>query len=152
MTTAKVNPRSTARLAAVQALYQMEMTGGSSAWVITEFRHHRLGRDIDGEIYAKADETLFVDIVDGVDHQRARIDTTIEAHLSDGWTLPRIDSTLRQLLRAASYELLVRLNTPTAVIINEYVEVANAFVERNEAGFINGVLDRLAKTVRSAAA
>jgi transcription antitermination protein NusB len=152
MTATKINPRSAARLAAVQALYQMEMSGGSSARVITEFRHHRLGQDIDGDIYARADEKLFVDIVDGVDHQRDRIDVALEAHLSDGWTLARVDSTLRQLLRAAGYELMARLDTPTAVVINEYVEVANAFVERSEAGFINGVLDRLAKTVRPAAA
>jgi transcription antitermination protein NusB len=145
----KVNPRSAARLAAVQALYQMEMSGGSSAWVITEFRHHRLGRDIDGDIYAKADEAWFVDLVDGVDSQRETIDEKVQAHLSDGWTLPRIDSTLRQVLRAAAYELKARLDTPTAVIINEYVEVANAFVERKESAFINGVLDRLAKTVRA---
>jgi transcription antitermination protein NusB len=126
VTTVKINPRSTARLAAVQALYQMEMTGGSSAWVITEFRHHRLGRDIDGELYAKADEVFFVDIVDGVDQLRDTLDAGIATHLSDGWSLPRIDSTLRQLLRAAAYELKLRVDTPTAVIINEYVEVANA--------------------------
>jgi transcription antitermination protein NusB len=149
MSGGKVNPRSAARLAAVQALYQMEMSGGSSAWVITEFRHHRLGRDIDGDTYAKADEAWFVDLVDGVDSQRAAIDEKVQAHLSDGWTLPRIDSTLRQVLRAAAYELTARLDTPTAVILNEYVEVANAFVERKESAFINGVLDRLAKTVRT---
>jgi transcription antitermination protein NusB len=152
MTQVKINPRSAARLAAVQALYQMEMSDSSSARVITEFRHHRLGQDIDGDMYAKADEKLFVDIVDGVDDQRERIDAAVEAHLSDGWKLNRIDSTLRQLLRAAGYELMARLDTPTAVIINEYVEVANAFVERSEAGFINGALDRLAKTLRPAAA
>jgi transcription antitermination protein NusB len=152
MTTVKINPRSAARLAAVQALYQMEMSDSSAARVITEFRHHRLGQDIDGDIYAKADEKLFVDIVDGVDQQRARIDAAVEAHLSDNWSLSRIDSTLRQLLRAAGYELMARLDTPTAVVINEYVEVANAFVERSEAGFINGVLDRLAKSLRPAAA
>jgi transcription antitermination protein NusB len=149
MSDKKVNPRSAARRAAVQALYQMEMTGGSAAWVITEFRHHRLGRDIDGELYAKADEAWFVDLVSGVEAARDRIDAKVQDHISDGWTLARIDSTLRQVLRAAGYELMQRLDTPTAVIINEYVEVANAFVERKEAAFINGVLDRLAKSVRA---
>jgi transcription antitermination protein NusB len=145
---AKVNPRSAARFAAVQALYQMEMSGAAAAWVITEFRHHRLGKDVDGDVYGKADESLFIDIVDGVDAQRSQLDGDIAAHLSSGWTLERIDSTIRQLLRAAAHELKANLQTPTPVIINEYVDVANAFVERSEAGFVNGVLDRLARSVR----
>ena len=146
--TTKVNPRSAARFAAVQALYQMEMSGAAAAWVITEFRHHRLGRDVDGDVYGKADEALFIDIVDGVEARRPILDGVIAEHLAMGWTLERIDSTLRQLLRAAAHELQVNLQTPTPVIINEYVEIANAFVERSEAGFINGVLDRLARSVR----
>lgn len=147
--TAQVDPRSLARLAAVQALFQLEMSGGDSARIITEFRHHRLGQNEAELPGGSADETLFTAIVDGVDAHRDTLDGRIAQHLASGWSMARLDSTLRQVLRAAAFELLLHRDTPAPVIINEYVEVAHAFAERSEAGFVNSVLDALAKSTRA---
>lgn len=149
MTDSMVNPRSAARLLAVQALYQMAMNSdATAAWVITEFRHHRLGREIDGQLYGRADEALFIDIVDGVATRQAEVDATLIQYLSSGWSLPRLDKTLLQILRAGTYELMARVDVPTAVIINEYVDVAKAFFEASDAAFVNAVLDSAARNLR----
>lgn len=153
MTGDTVNPRSAARLLAVQALYQMEMNSdATSAWVITEFRHHRLGREIDGQLYGHADEVLFVDIVDGVATRHAEVDATLIQYLASGWSLPRLDKTLLQILRAGAYELMARIDVPTPVIISEYVDIAKAFFEASDAAFVNAVLDGAARNLRQARA
>ena len=146
--------RSTARLAAVQALYQIQMEGTAVIRLLDEFHQHRIGREIDDEdhgdaTYAEAEIEFFDDIVRGVDARREEIDEALSARLSDGWTLTRLDKTMLQVLRAGAYELIARADVPTATAINEYVDVAKAFFDDREAKFVNGILDALAKEVRS---
>lgn len=141
--------RSAARLAAVQALYQMEQNPGSDpVRVAAEFRAHRLGQEVEGEHYTRADAALFDDVVTGAAGRRAEIDGLLVARLDAGWPLDRLDSVLRAILRAGAWELLARPDIPTAVIIDEYVDVAHAFFEGQEPRFANGVLDRLARGLR----
>ena len=146
--------RSTARLAAVQALYQQQMEATPLAQLLDEFHQHRLGREVDdedheGEVFADAEVDFFDDLVRGVDARRDEIDTALTARLSDGWTLTRLDKTMLQILRAGAYELIARADVPAAAAINEYVDVAKAFFDDREAKFVNGILDALAKEVRS---
>lgn len=138
--------RSAARLAAVQALYQLEMGRDSVPRVIKEFHDHRLGMEIEGEYYIRADQPLFDDLVSGGWARRDDVDKLIAEHLAEGWTLDRLDRPMRQILRAGVYELLARPDIPTAVIITEYVDVAHAFYEPREAAFVNGLLDRVSRT------
>ncbi|MDA0339221.1 MAG: transcription antitermination factor NusB [Proteobacteria bacterium] len=140
--------RSAARLGAVQALYQIESAGEPTELVISEFRAWRLGKEIDGDLYAPADEEFFADIVSGTYERLADIDPVIVAALSKGWTLARIERLVLSVIRAGAYELLVRPDVPTPVIINEYLDIAHAFFGQNEPGFVNGVLDRIARQVR----
>ena len=140
--------RSAARLAAVQALYQLEMEGTPLHLLLHEFHQHRLGATIEDVTYADAEESFFDDVVQGVDRRRAEIDGLISARLSKGWSLERLDKPMRQILRASSYELLARPDVPTGTVISEYVDVAHAFYDKREAGFVNGLLDAVAKDVR----
>ena len=140
--------RSAARLAAVQALYQLEMEGTPLANLLHEFHQHRLGATIEDVTYAQAEESFFDDIVAGVDKRRAEIDGLIAARLSSGWTMERLDKPMRQILRAGTYELLARPDVPTAAIISEYLDIAHAFYDKREAGFVNGLLDAVAKALR----
>jgi transcription antitermination protein NusB len=137
--------RAAARLAAVQALYQIETTSARPTMVMAEFRQHRLGKAIGEDQYVKADDKLFIDIVDGVTTHLADLDTALSAHLADGWSMKRLDAIMRQTLRCGAYELLHRKDIPPNVVISEYVDVAYAFVNKAEASFVNGVLDKLAK-------
>jgi N utilization substance protein B len=141
--------RSAARLAAVQALYQQEMEATPLARLLHEFHQHRLGATIEGATYAEAEVDFFNDVVKGVDARRAEIDSQIEGKLSGGWTLDRLDRPMRQILRAGTYELLARADIPTGSIIGEYLDVADAFYDKKEKGFVNGVLDAVAKAVRA---
>ncbi|MFB0874668.1 MULTISPECIES: transcription antitermination factor NusB [unclassified Sphingobium] len=140
--------RSAARLAAVQALYQIEMEGTPLAVLLHEFHQHRLGATIEDVTYAQAEEAFFDDVVTGTDKRRAEIDALIAARLSAGWSLDRLDKPMRQILRAGTYELLARKDVGTGTVISEYVDVAHAFYDRREAGFVNGLLDAVAKDVR----
>ena len=154
-TNPKSQARSTARLAAVQALYQRQMEGTKVDELLVEFHRHRLGErlddeDHDGEQLAEVEVDFFNDLVRGVDARRDEIDAIVTAKLSDGWTLTRLDKTMVQILRAGTYELIARADVPTAAAsINEYVEVAKAFFDDREAKFVNGILDTVAKEVRS---
>ncbi len=153
-TPSRSQSRSTARLAAVQALYQQQMEGTATARLLDEFHQHRLGREVDdedheGEVFADAEVDFFDDVVRGVDARREEIDTILTARLSEGWTLTRLDKTMLQILRAGAYELLARADVPVASAINEYVDVAKAFFDDREAKFVNGILDAVAKEVRS---
>ena len=141
--------RSTARLAAVQALYQNHMESTALARLLDEFHQHRLGREIEEDHYADADVDFFDDVVSGVIARRDEIDDRLTAKLADGWTVTRLDKTMLQILRAGSYELMARKDITVAVIINEYVDVAKAFFDDREAKFVNGVLDAVAKSVRT---
>lgn len=140
--------RSSARLAAVQALYQLDMEGTPIARLLHEFHEHRLGATIGDDTYAPAEVDFFNDVVTGVDARCAEIDAAIVAKLANGWSLERLDRSMRQILRAGTYELIARNDLPTGVIINEYVNVADAFFPKAEKGFVNGLLDAIAKSVR----
>ncbi len=147
--------RSVARLAAVQALYQMEVSSVGAEAVIREFADHRFDRDSDPDSeggdtpLAAADEAFFADLVRGVvEHQKA-VDTAIAKRLASGWRLDRLDATARAILRAGAYELSHRPDVPTEVVIDEYVELAKSFFEGPEPGFVNGALDAVAQDVRS---
>jgi N utilization substance protein B len=142
------NKRGVARLAAVQALYQMELGGAPLTSVVSEFTTFRLGKEIDGEQYRDADEQWFKQIVAGVVEDQKFLDPYIHTALTEGWPLKRIDSLLRAILRCGSYELLRRKDVPAKVIISEYIDVAKAFFEDDEPGLVNGVLDRLAHELR----
>ena len=140
--------RSAARLAAVQALYQLEMESTPLARLLDEFHMHRLGAEIEDAQYAEAEVAFFDDIVKGFDARRDEIDAALQSKLAEGWTLKRLDKTMLQILRAGGYELLARADIPTGAVISEYVDVAHAFFEEREAKFVNGVLDAVAKAVR----
>lgn len=141
--------RSAARLAAVQALYQVEMEATPMAQLLDEFHRHRLGAEIEGDQYAAAEVAFFDDVVKGVVARRDEIDDLLAAKLAEGWRLERLDKTMLQILRAGAWELLARADIPTATVISEYLDVAHAFFETREAKFVNGVLDAVAKAVRS---
>lgn len=140
--------RSAARLAAVQALYQMDMEQIGLARLLDEFHTHRLGAEIEDAKYAKAEQSFFDDIVSGVDGRRTEIDALIEAKLGDEWKITRLDKTMLQLLRAGTYELIARADIATATVIDEYVDVAHAFFDKKDAKFVNGLLDAVAKEKR----
>ncbi len=143
--------RRVARLAAVQALYQLELNPGRGAEaVIREFVRERLGREIDGDLYGEADAELFADIVRGVTGDRERLDETVSAALSEEWPLGRLDTILRLILEAGAYELAHRPDIPPRVTMSEYVGIAYAFFTGKEPGLANGVLDRLARALRAA--
>jgi N utilization substance protein B len=141
--------RSAARLAAVQALYQQEMEATPVATLLHEFHQHRLGATIDGVEYAEAEVEFFDDVVAGVDARRAELDALIAGRLAEGWSLARLDKPMKALLRAGAYELAARVDVPTASVISEYVDVAKAFYDARESGFVNGLLDAIAKQVRT---
>ena len=141
--------RSAARLAAVQALYQLEMEGTAIAPLLHQFHEHRLGATIEGATYAEAEQSFFDDVVRGVDARRAEIDALIVGKLAKGWSLERLDRPMRAILRAGTYELIARPDVPAASVITEYVDVAHAFYDKKESGFVNGLLDAIAKETRN---
>jgi len=142
--------RSVARLAVVQALYQMETGGAGVETVIREFTDHRFDRDLEGETLAKADEAFFAAVMRGVVADQAQVDPAITRRLATGWRLDRIDATARSILRAGAYELISRGDVPAEVVIDEYVEIAKSFFEGPEPGFINAALDAIARDERGA--
>jgi len=148
MKAARSQARSAARLAAVQALYQLDMEKPALARLLDEFHQHRLGAEIEDAQYADADTAFFDDLVKGVDARREEIDCLLAERLVEGWSLTRLDRTMLQILRAGTYELLARADVPTGAVIGEYLDVAHAFFDAREAKFVNGVLDAVAKAVR----
>ena len=151
-TAARSRSRSAARLAAVQALYQQEMEGTPIARLLHEFHEHRLGATIEDATYVEAEQSFFDDVVAGVDARRSEIDEVVAAKLAEGWTLDRLDRPMRAILRAGTYELIARKDVPVASVISEYVDVAHAFYDKRESGFVNGLLDAVAKVARPARA
>jgi len=141
----KGQARSVARLAAVQALYQMEVSGVGAEAVVREFTDHRFDRDLEGQTLAQADELYFADLVRGVVGEQSQIDQAVAKRLAEGWRLERIDATLRAILRAGAFELLRRPDVPHEVVIDEYVEIAKSFFEGPEPGFVNGALDGITR-------
>jgi N utilization substance protein B len=148
MSATRSRSRSAARLAAVQALYQMEMEATPLAKLLHEFHEHRLGATIEDETYADAEIDFFDDVVSGADARREEIDALISERLAEGWSLERLDRPMRAILRAGAYELVARKDVPVATVISEYVDVAHAFYDKRETGFVNGLLDAIAKSAR----
>lgn len=140
--------RTASRLAAVQALFQMEASGAGVESVILEFTTHRLGGEIDGALLNDADDEFFADVARGAVEAQSRIDPYIESHLAENWKLSRLDATARAILRAGLYELTKRPDIPFRVVIDEYLDIANAFFESEEPRFINAVLDAAARDAR----
>ena len=146
--TTRSRSRSAARLAAVQALYQHDMEGTALARLLDEFHQHRLGKEIEDDVYEDAEIDFFDDLVSGTVARRDEIDLLVQSKLAEGWNLKRLDKTMLQILRVGAYELLARADVPVGSVISEYVDVAHAFFEAREAKFANGVLDAVAKEVR----
>ena len=132
--------RSAARLAAVQALYQQEMEGTPVPRLLKEFHDHRLGATMEDAKYHDAERDFFDDVVSGAHARRDEIDTLIGARLAEGWSLERLDRPMRAILRAGAYELIARPDVPVGSVISEYVDVAHAFYDKRESGFVNGLL------------
>ena len=147
--TARSKARAAARLAAVQALYQHDMEQTAIAQLLHEFHNHRLGAEIEDAQYAEADVDFFDDIVKGAIAREAEIDAKIAGKLASGWTLDRLDRPMKAILRAGTYELIARRDVPVGAVISEYVDVAHAFYEKRESGFVNGLLDAIAKVARA---
>lgn len=146
------NKRGAARLAAVQALYQMDISGSGVLETATEYETFRLGKEIDGQQYRDSDPQWFRAVLAGVVTQQRALDVSIHANLVDGWPLSRLDTTLRAILRAAAWELSYKTDIPVAVIANEYVDIARAFYEDGEEPrMVNAVVDRIGRSVRGAA-
>lgn len=143
--------RSVARLAAVQALYQMEVSNAGAEAVIREFGEHRFDRDAEGgdAPLAAADEGFFADLVRGVVERQKAVDGAVARKLAANWRLDRLDATARAILRAGAFELIYRPDVPIEVVIDEYVELAKSFFEGPEPGFVNGALDAVAQEARS---
>jgi N utilization substance protein B len=141
--------RSAARLAAVQALYQMDLTGKTLEAIIREFERHWMGKEIEEDQYKPADSALFRVIIQGVLDRQRRIDPTVDDLLAKGWPLKRIENVMRAILRAGAWELLYSPDVPVKVVISEYVDIARAFFEREETAMVNAVLDRLAREARA---
>ena len=140
--------RSTARLAAVQALYQIEIAEGDADQVIAEFTGHRLGESVEGVKLPKPDASFFAELVQGVVRNRRDLDDMIAAVLTEDWTIERLEVLLCCLLRAGAHELADRTDIPARVVISEYVNLADAFYGEKETGLVNGLLDRLARELR----
>ena len=145
----QANRRGAARLAAVQALYQMDIGGAGINDIFAEFESHWLGGEVEGDKYLPAEAAFFRDVVSGVVRDQAKLDPMIDDALSKGWPLKRIDAILRAVLRAGSYELEHRKDVPGRVVVSEYVDVANAFVDGDETGMVNAVLDQIARHFRA---
>lgn len=145
-TTRPANQRGAARLAAVQALYQMDVGRQTLEDTLSQFSAVHLGREIEGEEYLPADADFFRQIVSGVIKSQLEIDPAVDRALADSWPMGRIDATLRAILRGAAFELLKRKDIPSRVVITEYVDVAKAFYEDDAPKMVNAVLDQVAKS------
>jgi transcription antitermination protein NusB len=145
----KANRRGAARLAAVQALYQMDLAGTGLNDILAEFESNWIGREVEGAQYLPAEAAFFRDVVGGVVREQRVLDPLIDKVLNEGWPLKRIETVLRAVMRAGAYELAHRDDVPARVVVSEYVDVANAFVETSETGMVNAVLDQIARQLRA---
>lgn len=145
----RTKARAAARLAAVQALYQHDMEATPIVQLLHEFHQHRLGATIEDAEYAEADVDFFDDVVKGTLARGMEIDSLITAKLASGWSLDRLDKPMKAILRCGTYELIARADVPVGAVITEYVDVAHAFYDKRESGFVNGLLDAIGKDVRT---
>ena len=141
--------RANSRLAAVQALYQMDVAGKGLHEILAEFETFWIGREVEGELYKPAEVEFFRDVLNGVLGDQRSIDQDIDATLAEGWPLRRVEAVMRAVLRAGAYELKKRKDIPARVVITEYVDVAAAFLAKDEVGMTNAVLDALARKLRA---
>ena len=141
--------RSAARLAAVQGLYQMDLTGKGVNEVLSEFERFWIGREIEGDQYKPAERGLFRAIIQGVIAHQVPLDRAADRILSDAWPLKRVEALMRSVLRAGAYELTYTPDVPVKVAVSEYVDIASAFLDKDEVGMINAVLDRIARETRA---
>ena len=140
--------RAAARLAAVQALYQMDVAKKGINEILAEFEAHWIGQEVEGEQYNKAEVAFFRAILEGVLAEQGEVDVLVDRSLQDGWPLRRVEAVLRAILRAGAYEMLSRKDVPARVVITEYTDIGGAFFEGDEVGMINGVLDNLGRRLR----
>lgn len=153
MKAGEAQARRASRLAAVQALYQMELSGASTADVIADFAAGRLPRETEAnDTNPEGDLELFRALVEAAVERQATLDRAIARHLGEGWRLERLDAVARAILRAGAAELEQRHDIPVAVVIDEYVEIAKAFFDGPEPGFVNATLDACARDLRPAGA
>ena len=145
----KANRRGAARLAAVQALYQMDISGAGINDVFAEFESHWIGNEVEGEKYLPAEAAFFRDVVSGVLREQRVLDPMIDEALEKSWPLKRIETVLRASMRAGAYELMHRKDVPARAVITEYADVAAAFVGRDETGMVNAVLDQIGRQFRT---
>jgi N utilization substance protein B len=151
----KPRPRTLARVAAVQALYQAEQAEVSSEAVIDQFVRHRIGalpgaEEFDEGKLPAADVPLFAKLVRTATIQQEKIDELISNALPEAWPMARLDPVLRAALRAGGAELWLNDGAPAKVVINEFLDVAHGFFSGDEPRMINGVLDKLAHLLRPA--
>lgn len=140
---------SAARLAAVQALYQIDITEAAPEGVVREFERYRLGAaDPEASGGRKANAKLFSSLVEGVTARREELDALIAPRLAAGWRLERLEVILRCILRLGAFELLTRLEVPARAVISEYVRLTDSFFSKSEPGMVNGILDAVARAVR----
>jgi transcription antitermination protein NusB len=145
----KANRRGAARLAAVQALYQMDVAGTGLNDILAEFESHWIGQEVEGEQYLPAQKTFFRSLLTGVLNEQRRIDPIIDDALSKGWPLKRVETMLRAILRAGAYELICVNDVPARVVVTEYADIGSAFLDKDETGMINAVLDQLGRQFRT---
>lgn len=140
--------RSAARLGAVQALYQMDLSGSDVGETLAQFSSRASGENFEDGQCGEADYRHLKEVVDGVVREQKAIDPTVDKILDKDWPLHRLDSTVRAILRAGAYELMFMDRVPAKVAISEYVDVADAFFGPEEPRFVNGVLNKLARQSR----
>ena len=145
----KANRRGAARLAAVQALYQMDIAATPLNDILAEFESHWIGREVEGSQYLPAEAAFFRSVVQGVLEEQRKLDPMIDQSLQGGWPLKRVEALMRAVLRAGAYELSARADVPARVVVAEYVDVAHAFLDREETGMVNAVLDQIARQFRA---
>ncbi len=145
----KANRRGAARLAAVQALYQMDIAGAGLNEILAQFESHWIGREVEGEQYLPAERAYFRELVQGVIEEQRKLDPMIDTVLQSGWPLKRIEALLRAVMRAGAFELERKRDSPARVIMSEYVGIADAFVDRDETGMVNAVLNQIARQLRA---
>jgi N utilization substance protein B len=145
----RANRRGAARLAAVQALYQMDLVATPLHEILAQFESHWIGREVEGETYLPAEAAHFREVVGGVVAEQRRLDPMIDTALVQGWPLKRIETVVRAILRAGAFELDHMPDVPARVVVSEYVDVAHAFLDKKETGMVNAVLDQLARQLRA---
>jgi N utilization substance protein B len=128
----------------------MDIAGTGINDIVAEFERHWIGQEVEGSQYLPAEAAFFRDVVSGFMREQVKLDPVIDAALSRGWPLKRIEAILRAVLRAGAYELDQRSDVPGRVVVSEYVDIANAFLDRDETGMVNAVLDQLARKLRAA--